>query len=115
MALDEAVVKAGRVRLRPILMSTLTTVLGLLPLALIPGEGRRAARPLAIPVIGGLIVSTLLTLIVVPVLYRVFEIRGERARRAAMGGSGAPPERRLLPSPGEPAEGSRLIRPRSLN
>jgi hydrophobic/amphiphilic exporter-1 (mainly G- bacteria), HAE1 family len=86
--LDEALVKAGRVRLRPILMSTITTVLGLLPLALIPGEGAELRVPLAVPVIGGLILSTLLTLIVVPVLYRVFEVRGERARLAA-GGSGA--------------------------
>ena len=105
MALDEAVVEAGRVRLRPILMSTLTTVLGLLPLALIPGEGAELRVPLAIPVIGGLIVSTLLTLIVVPVLYRVFEIRGERARREAMAlapaSSGSPASSRS----GEPAPG----------
>jgi hydrophobic/amphiphilic exporter-1 (mainly G- bacteria), HAE1 family len=80
MPLDEAVVEAGRVRLRPILMSTLTTILGLLPLALIPGEGSELRVPLAVPVIGGLILSTLLTLVVVPVLYRLFEIRGERAR-----------------------------------
>ncbi|TVR54498.1 MAG: efflux RND transporter permease subunit [Gemmatimonadales bacterium] len=78
--LDEALVVAGRVRLRPILMSTLTTVLGLLPLALIPGEGAELRVPLAIPVIGGLLLSTLLTLLVIPVLYRIFEIRGERAR-----------------------------------
>jgi len=79
-ALDDALIEAGRVRFRPILMSTLTTVLGLLPLALIPGEGAELRVPLAIPVIGGLILSTILTLVVVPVLYRVFEIRGERAR-----------------------------------
>ena len=78
--LDEALVVAGRVRLRPILMSTLTTVLGLLPLALIPGGGAELRVPLAIPVIGGLLLSTLLTLLVIPVLYRIFEIRGERAR-----------------------------------
>jgi hydrophobic/amphiphilic exporter-1 (mainly G- bacteria), HAE1 family len=78
--LDEALVEAGRVRLRPILMSTLTTVLGLLPLALIPGEGSELRVPLAIPVIGGLLLSTLLTLVVIPVLYRIFEFRGEQAR-----------------------------------
>ncbi len=80
MPLDEAVVEAGRIRLRPILMSTLTTILGLLPLALIPGEGAELRTPLAIPVIGGLVLSTLLTLVVIPVLYRLFELRGERAR-----------------------------------
>jgi HAE1 family hydrophobic/amphiphilic exporter-1 len=80
MPLDEAVVEAGRIRLRPILMSTLTTILGLMPLALIPGEGAELRTPLAIPVIGGLVLSTLLTLVVIPVLYRLFELRGERAR-----------------------------------
>ncbi len=87
MALDEALVEACHVRLRPILMSTITTVLGLLPLALIPGEGAELRVPLAIPVIGGLILSTLLTLLVIPVLYRVFEIRGERARLEAREGT----------------------------
>jgi hydrophobic/amphiphilic exporter-1 (mainly G- bacteria), HAE1 family len=80
--LDEALVEAGRVRFRPIMMSTITTVLGLLPLAAIPGEGAELRVPLALPVIGGLIISTILTLVVVPVLYRVFEIRGERAAQA---------------------------------
>ncbi len=89
MPLDEAIIEAGRVRLRPIMMSTLTTVLGLLPLALIPGEGAELRVPLAVPVIGGLVFSTLLTLIVVPVLYRVFEVRGERARVAAAEGTPA--------------------------
>lgn len=81
--LVEAVIEAGRVRLRPIFMSTLTTILGLLPLALIPGEGSELRVPLAIPVIGGLILSTLLTLVVIPVLYERFERGGERARLAA--------------------------------
>jgi hydrophobic/amphiphilic exporter-1 (mainly G- bacteria), HAE1 family len=103
MPLDEAVVEAGRIRLRPILMSTLTTVLGLLPLALIPGEGAELRVPLAIPVIGGLILSTLLTLIIVPVLYRVFEIRGERARLAAA--QGAPAGAGVAPAAGAPAPG----------
>jgi hydrophobic/amphiphilic exporter-1 (mainly G- bacteria), HAE1 family len=87
-ALDDALIEAGRVRFRPIVMSTLTTVLGLLPLALIPGEGAELRVPLAIPVIGGLIVSTLLTLIVVPVLYRLVEVRGERRRLEGVPGGG---------------------------
>jgi HAE1 family hydrophobic/amphiphilic exporter-1 len=107
MPLDDAIVEAGRVRLRPIMMSTLTTVLGLLPLALIPGEGAELRVPLAVPVIGGLILSTLLTLIVVPVLYRVFELRGERARVAAAQGApaGVPPARASESPPGAPAPG----------
>ncbi|MEX2471627.1 MAG: efflux RND transporter permease subunit [Gemmatimonadota bacterium] len=79
-ALDAAIVHAAKVRLRPILMSTLTTVLGLLPLALIPGEGAELRVPLAVPVIGGLLFSTLLTLVVIPTLYRMVESPGERRR-----------------------------------
>jgi hydrophobic/amphiphilic exporter-1 (mainly G- bacteria), HAE1 family len=81
-ALDDALIEAGRVRFRPIMMSTITTVLGLAPLALIPGEGAELRVPLAVPVIGGLILSTALTLVVVPVLYRMIEARGERRRVA---------------------------------
>ena len=69
--LTEALVEGGRLRLRPILMTTLTTTLGLLPLALGFGEGAELRAPMAIPVIGGLVVSTLLTLVVIPVLYKV--------------------------------------------
>jgi hydrophobic/amphiphilic exporter-1 (mainly G- bacteria), HAE1 family len=105
-ALDEALLVAGRVRLRPILISTITTVLGLLPLALIPGEGSELRVPLAVPVIGGLILSTLLTLIVIPVLYRLFELRGERARLAEASGEPAPSTSRAMPGGlGEPSPG----------
>ncbi len=69
----EAVIKAGRVRLRPILMTTATTVLGLLPLALGVGEGAEIRTPLAITVIAGLISSTVLTLIVIPVIYTILD------------------------------------------
>ena len=71
--LIEAVTEAGRLRLRPILMTTLTTTLGLIPLALGLGEGAELRTPMAIPVIGGLVVSTLLTLVVIPVLYTISE------------------------------------------
>ncbi len=70
--LHEAVVKAGRTRLRPILMTTLATVLGLIPLALGVG-GEKSQAPLAIAVIGGLTVSTFLTLLFIPTLYTLFE------------------------------------------
>ncbi len=87
--LDEAIVGAGRERLRPILMTTATTVLALLPMALGLGAGDELRAPLAITVIGGLTVATLLTLVVIPCLYRaivagadaVREPRGRRRRR----------------------------------
>ena len=66
-----AIRDAGVLRLRPILITTMTTVLGLLPLSLGLGEGAEVQRPLAITVIGGLLSSTLLTLVVVPVVYRL--------------------------------------------
>ena len=79
--LNEAVVRAGRTRLKPILMTSLATVLGLIPMALgIGGESTQA--PLAIAVIGGLTVSTTLTLFFVPALYTVFELRFKRELRS---------------------------------
>ncbi len=66
---NEALVAAGRVRLRPILMTTLTTVLGLVPMALGLGEGTEIRTPMAITIIAGLSASTLLTLVVIPTLY----------------------------------------------
>ncbi|MBI3013468.1 MAG: efflux RND transporter permease subunit [Candidatus Tectomicrobia bacterium] len=79
--LDQAVVQAGRTRLRPILMTTLTTLLGLSPMALGIGEGAEANAPLAITVIGGLSVSTFLTLVFLPALYHSVE-RYRLKRRA---------------------------------
>jgi multidrug efflux pump subunit AcrB len=78
--LKEAIVRAGRIRLRPILMTTLTTICGLIPMALGLGEGAEANASLAISVIGGLAVSTFLTLIFVPTLYMIVE--SWRANRA---------------------------------
>jgi HAE1 family hydrophobic/amphiphilic exporter-1 len=69
----DAIIEGGEARLRPILMTTLTTVLGLLPLAIGLGEGAEVRTPMAITVIGGLIVSTLLTLVVIPVMYAVMD------------------------------------------
>ncbi|MEO0606418.1 MAG: efflux RND transporter permease subunit, partial [Myxococcota bacterium] len=70
-SLDEAIREAGSLRLRPILITTATTVLGLAPLALGVGAGAEVQSPLAVTVIGGLLSSTVLTLGVVPVLYRL--------------------------------------------
>lgn len=71
--LRSAILSAGEVRLRPIIMTTVTTVLGLLPMALGIGRGADLRAPLAIAVIGGLIVATALTLIIVPVVYATVE------------------------------------------
>jgi multidrug efflux pump subunit AcrB len=71
--LKEAIVRAGRIRLRPIVMTTLTTICGLIPMALGLGEGAETNASLAISVIGGLTVSTFLTLVFVPTLYYIVE------------------------------------------
>jgi len=73
MALREAIEEAGRRRLRPILMTATTTIIGLIPLALGFGEGGEAQAPMARAVIGGLLSSTLITLVFVPVVYSIFE------------------------------------------
>jgi len=75
MSLREAIEAAGRARSRPILMTTITTVLGLLPLALGLGAGAEIRAPLAIAIVGGLLSATVLTLLVVPVLYQAVASR----------------------------------------
>ncbi|EEG76833.1 efflux RND transporter permease subunit [Dethiobacter alkaliphilus] len=74
----EAIYQAGPIRLRPILMTTLTTILGMFPLALGIGSGSETSAPLATVVIGGLAASTVLTLVVVPVIYSLLEDMGTR-------------------------------------
>jgi HAE1 family hydrophobic/amphiphilic exporter-1 len=71
----QALVEGARSRLRPIVMTTLCTLLGFLPLALASGEGAEVRAPMAITVIGGLLVSTLLTLLVIPVVYDLLDRR----------------------------------------
>jgi hydrophobic/amphiphilic exporter-1 (mainly G- bacteria), HAE1 family len=75
----EAIVEGGMARLRPIVMTTLTTTLGLLPLALGFGEGAEMRAPMAITVIGGLLLATLLTLVVIPVVYSLLDRRQTQA------------------------------------
>ena len=77
---QEAVAEAGRRRLRPILMTTLTTILALLPLALGIGEGADAQAPLARAVVGGLTGSTLITLVLVPAVYSLFHPEPQEGR-----------------------------------
>jgi hydrophobic/amphiphilic exporter-1 (mainly G- bacteria), HAE1 family len=85
MDIDDAIRTAARQRLRPILITTLTTVLGLLPLAMGLGEGAEVQRPLALTIIAGLSSSTLLTLLVIPALYRVVARAVERVRPVDQG------------------------------
>ena len=76
MSIRRAVIDGGRSRLRPVVMTTLTTILGMVPMALGTGEGAELWRPMGVAVIGGLTFSTILTLLFVPVLYCVFAGRG---------------------------------------
>jgi HAE1 family hydrophobic/amphiphilic exporter-1 len=77
----QSAIAAGRSRLRPVLMTTLTTILGMVPMAVDQGEGSEMWRPLGVSVIGGLTVSTILTLVLVPVLYCMFTGVGIKRRR----------------------------------
>ncbi|MDT0461591.1 efflux RND transporter permease subunit [Streptomyces gibsoniae] len=102
----EAVVEGGRHRLRPILMTALATIFALLPMALgVTGEGGFIAQPLAVVVIGGLVTSTLLTLLLVPTLYAMLELRKERraekraAKRAKKAGAPVEPAESGEPEP----------------
>jgi HAE1 family hydrophobic/amphiphilic exporter-1 len=79
--LREAVVRASKIRLRPILMTAVTTVFGLLPLSIGIGEGAQLQAPMARVIMGGILTSTILTLGVIPVLYLVSE--SYKARRKA--------------------------------
>ena len=72
MAKKEAIVEAGKARLRPILMTALTTILSMIPMVLGMGEGSEMMQPMAVTMAGGLIYGTLLTLIVVPCIYDIF-------------------------------------------
>lgn len=76
--LNEAIALSGQSRLRPVLMTAVTTILGMIPMTLSTSEGSETWVPMGIVVIGGLVVSTLVTLIVVPTLYAVMSRRGER-------------------------------------
>jgi len=80
MPLREAIEEAGRRRLRPILMTATTTIMALIPLALGINEGGEAQAPMARAVIGGLLSSTLITLVIIPVVYSIFEGMGKKKR-----------------------------------
>jgi HAE1 family hydrophobic/amphiphilic exporter-1 len=80
--LNEAIALSGESRLRPVLMTAFTTLLGMLPMALSTGSGSEMWVPMGVVVIGGILVSTILTLILVPVLYSLMSRRGERDKAA---------------------------------
>ena len=84
MALNDAIVTAGRSRVRPILMTAFTTILGMVPMALSQGEGSEMWQPMGIVVIGGLLVSTFLTFFMVPTLYGAVSRHGERDKQAQL-------------------------------
>jgi multidrug efflux pump subunit AcrB len=73
MSRDEAILTTGETRLRPIIITTASTILGMLPIALGLGAGSELRQPMAVAIIGGLMTSSLLSLIVVPVLYTLLE------------------------------------------
>ena len=81
MAVLNSVVTAGKSRLRPVLMTTLTTILGMIPMAVGTGQGSEMWRPMGVSVIGGLTISTILTLVLVPVLYAMFAGTGIKRQR----------------------------------
>jgi multidrug efflux pump subunit AcrB len=88
LPVPEALIEAGRLRLRPILMTTLTTVMGMLPLASGLGEGSEMLQPLAITIVFGLSFSSLVSLFLVPAVYRMFAA-GSRARAAPLEQAGS--------------------------
>src|SRR5690606_16529000 len=94
----DAVVEAGAIRLRPILMTTLTTVSGMLPLALGIGEGSELMKPLAIAVVGGMSVSMLLTLFVVPSAYLILNGVADRVMEFLLGRREASSVRTRIPA-----------------
>lgn len=81
MSIRRAVIDGGRSRLRPVVMTTLTTILGMVPMAVGTGEGAEMWRPMGVAVIGGLTFSTILTLLFVPTLYCVFAGNGVKNKR----------------------------------
>ena len=100
LARTESLLRAAEVRLRPILMTTLAMVFGMLPLAVGVGEGSEQRAPLAHAVIGGVIASTLLTLLIVPVLYSLLDDLTRRKSR------GAPPQGSTT-APTPPTQGTK--------
>jgi multidrug efflux pump subunit AcrB len=81
LSLSQAIITAGHSRLRPVLMTSLTTIFGMLPVAIGIGEGSEIWKPMGISIVGGMIFSTILTMIVVPVIYSMFGARRMKSER----------------------------------
>ena len=81
MSVRRAVLDAGHSRMRPVLMTSLTTILGMVPMAIGGGEGSEMWRPMGVAVIGGLTFSTILTLLFVPTMYTIFAFNGIKRKR----------------------------------
>jgi len=81
LSINHAVINAGKSRLRPVLMTSVTTILGMTPLAIGIGEGSEVWQPMGVSIIGGLTISTLITLVIVPVVYSIFGARTLARRR----------------------------------
>ena len=84
MSVRRAVIDGGHSRLRPVVMTSLTTILGMVPMAIGGGEGSEMWRPMGVAVIGGLTFSTILTLLFVPTVYTIFAYNGMRRQRRKM-------------------------------
>jgi HAE1 family hydrophobic/amphiphilic exporter-1 len=82
LELGEAIVVSGKSRLRPVLMTSLTTILGMLPLAMSRGSGSEIWSPMGIAVIGGLIFSTLVTMLLIPVVYHMMNRKSDQKKKA---------------------------------
>lgn len=80
-SLNEAIIRSGKSRLRPVLMTAFTTILGMLPMALSSGEGSEIWQPMGIAVIGGLLFSTIITMIIIPAMYAIISRSGERRKK----------------------------------
>jgi HAE1 family hydrophobic/amphiphilic exporter-1 len=80
--LREAIVVSGKSRLRPVLMTSLTTILGMLPLAMSKGSGSEIWSPMGIAVIGGLIFSTMVTMLLIPVVYHMMNRKSDQKKKA---------------------------------
>jgi HAE1 family hydrophobic/amphiphilic exporter-1 len=83
MKVRDACIEAGRSRLRPILMTSLTTILGMVPVAFFPGQGADTIQPIGKTFVGGLTVSSLMTLFVIPIIYVILNSRHDRKRKKA--------------------------------
>ncbi len=120
-SLHDSLLTAGQVRLRPIIMTTSAMIFGMLPLALGLGESGETQAPMGRAIIGGVITSTLLTLIVVPVIYSYLDAWAERrkakraARAARQAASRAPKRRTVLPSEGKTAIRRAIMSSRVIN